>query len=80
VLFSAVLLGGLITVTAHPPAEASLPIIKAAPEEPARRATTPDVVRSAALDANDDHRSCVRLRKRLWDGQGWVVRSVTLCR
>ncbi len=76
-------LGGLVAITSYPPAEASPPVEKTAMAQPAVRAMTSDITpaaeveeRSAADDAN-----CHKVRKRLWvDGEGWIVRRVSICR
>jgi len=38
-------------------------------------------IRPVAVEAEDDGANCVKPRKRLWiEGEGWVVRKVTICR
>ncbi len=38
-------------------------------------------VRPAEAESEDDAANCSKLRKRLWiEGEGWIVRRVTICR
>ena len=38
-------------------------------------------IRAAAEAEEDDSANCSKSRKRLWiEGEGWIVRKVTICR
>ncbi len=38
-------------------------------------------IRPAEAEAEDDGANCSKLRRRLWiEGEGWLVRRVTICR
>lgn len=38
-------------------------------------------VRPPEAEADDDSANCSKLRRRLWiEGEGWLVRRVTICR
>lgn len=82
-LWMAVLaLGGLVAITSYPPAEAGNPVVKAE-TRPATRALTPELVQTAEVEGREatDDAACSRVRKRLWvDGEGWIVRRVSICR
>lgn len=81
-------LGGLVAITSYPPAEAKDPVTKAPAKveapRPAVRALTTDVVQTAQAEtatAAEDDAACTKIRKRLWvDGEGWIVRRVSVCR
>jgi hypothetical protein len=74
---------GLVAVTSYPPAKAAPPAAKE-DRRPLVRAMTPERVETKqvhlALTASEDLFSCYKIRKRLWDGEGWVVRRVSICR
>ncbi len=74
---------GLVAITSYPPAKASPPA--AAVETPQLiRANTPEHMQIPAVDrtlaAGEDMLPCYKARKRLWDGEGWIVRRVSICR
>jgi hypothetical protein len=83
-LWMAVLaLGGLVAITSYPPAEASPPIAKTEVPRPAVRMMTSELVQTAETDTRvaADDAACSKVRKRLWvDGEGWIVRRVSICR
>ena len=84
-LWMAVLaLGGLVAITSYPPAEASPPIAKTEAPRQAVRMMTSDLVQTAETQTRvsaDDDAACSKVRKRLWvDGEGWIVRRVSICR
>ena len=36
---------------------------------------------ASIVEAEDDAANCTRSRRRLWvDGEGWIVRRITICR
>jgi hypothetical protein len=38
-------------------------------------------IRPAEAEAEEDSANCSKLRRRLWiEGEGWLVRRVTICR
>jgi len=38
-------------------------------------------IRPVEAESEDDAANCSKLRKRLWiEGEGWIVRRVTICR
>ena len=70
---AAALTGAILVGLASGAAAAPAPV-----REPAR---TPSGVPIRPAVATEDPADCCRLRKRLWiDGEGWVVRKVTICR
>jgi hypothetical protein len=74
-------LGGFVAITSYPPAEASNPVVKVE-TRPAMRAMTADLVQASEAEAAPaDDAACTKVRKRLWvDGEGWIVRRVSICR
>jgi hypothetical protein len=84
-LWMAVLaLGGLVAITSYPPAEASPPIAKTDVPRPAVRMMTSELVQTTEPETRvsaEDDAACTKVRKRLWvDGEGWIVRRVSICR
>ncbi|KAA2235678.1 hypothetical protein F0L46_19165 [Salinarimonas soli] len=81
---AALALGGFVAITSYPTAEASPPIVKTEPARPAVRMMTSDLIQTAATEtraAAEDDAACTKVRKRLWvDGEGWIVRRVSICR
>ncbi len=78
--FAMIAFAGLVAVTSYPPAKAAPP---AAKEDlrPLVRAMTPDRLQAPiTLAASEDMLPCYKVRKRLWDGEGWVVRRVSIYR
>jgi hypothetical protein len=74
-------LGGLVAITSYPPAEASNPVMKAEIRTPVRALTADVVPASETEEAGADDAACTKVRKRLWvDGEGWIVRRVSICR
>lgn len=52
-----------------------------ADRSPTRVADATQIRPVAAADQEDEVANCVKPRKRLWiEGEGWVVRKVTICR
>lgn len=78
-------LGGLVAITSYPPAEASHTVETPAPKveaAPPVRAMTSDLVQTAETETGPaSDAACSKVRKRLWvDGEGWIVRRVSICR
>lgn len=67
---------------------AGLTAVPAAAAQPAGRSTTTQVAEASQLsqsttatESEDDSANCNKQRRRLWiEGEGWIVRRVTICR
>lgn len=76
-------LAAVIALTSHPPVEAA-PTTFRLEARPLVRAMTPALDRLAQAEiaprSPDEVAACYKIRKRLWDGEGWIVRRVSICR
>ncbi len=77
-------LGGLVAITSYPPAEASHTVETSAPKTqapPPVRAMTQELAQAEPEVGGASDAACSKVRKRLWvDGEGWIVRRVSICR
>lgn len=86
---------GQDTMISHPTAAAAfaglvlagLTVVPASAAQPAGRSTTQVAEASQlsqpanATESEDDSANCNKQRRRLWiEGEGWIVRRVTICR
>jgi hypothetical protein len=84
--FATLLLGSaflLIPITAGfaAPAASHKARVAAADLAKSAEAEEPATTASAKAATEEDDAGCYRARRKLWvDGEGWIVRRVTLCR
>jgi len=78
-----VVFAGLVAITSYPPAKASPPHV-VLEQRQLVRATTPEHMQTPPVDvtlaAGEDALPCYKVRKRLWDGESWIIRRVSICR